>query len=52
MREELGRKTRARTASRAEGDTDWAMIHVGEGVCVNLFTEEGRERWNLEELWA
>jgi ribosomal silencing factor RsfS len=28
------------------------MVHVGEGVCVNLFTAEGKERWNLEELWA
>jgi len=52
MRETLGKRTRSRTVSREESDTDWSMVYVGEGICVNLFTPEGKERWNLEELWA
>ena len=22
------------------------------GLCLNLFTAEGRDRWDLEDLWS
>ncbi|RSH92697.1 hypothetical protein EHS25_008142 [Saitozyma podzolica] len=38
---------------RIEPDTDWALVPVGKdgGICVNLFTAEGRDRWALADLW-
>ncbi|CAD6573728.1 MAG: hypothetical protein TREMPRED_000896 [Tremellales sp. Tagirdzhanova-0007] len=38
---------------RVPESTDWSMISpTDSGVCLNLFTGEGRERWDLEELWT
>ena len=38
---------------RVPEGTDWSMIAPRDsGVCINLFTAEGRERWDLEELWS
>lgn len=38
---------------RIEPDTDWALVPVGKdgGICINLFTAEGRDRWALADLW-
>ncbi|KAK8865692.1 hypothetical protein IAR55_000837 [Kwoniella newhampshirensis] len=38
---------------RIDPDSDWSVIPVkGTRVCINLLTEEGRERWRLEEMWS
>ncbi|WVF70863.1 hypothetical protein IAT40_005657 [Kwoniella sp. CBS 6097] len=45
---------------RISPDSDWSIIPLDLGshaesdgvrACVNLLSEEGRERWKLEELW-
>lgn len=33
-------------------DTDWSMIPLPElNLCINLFTTEGHDRWDLAGLW-
>ncbi|KAJ9108500.1 hypothetical protein QFC20_003406 [Naganishia adeliensis] len=38
---------------KASGDpeSEWALIDVGDGVCINLMTAEGRQKWDLEGAW-
>jgi len=38
---------------RTPEDSEWSLIPLAEhGICIHLFTVEGRERWDLEELWG
>jgi hypothetical protein len=32
-------------------ETDWSLFDAGHGVCVNIMTAEGREKWDLDALW-
>lgn len=33
--------------------TDWSMVQLPDiSTSINIFTWEGRERWDLEEMWA
>ncbi|OXG21086.1 hypothetical protein C366_01639 [Cryptococcus neoformans Tu401-1] len=37
---------------RIDPDADWSIVPVkGTRICLNILTEEGRERWRLEDLW-
>ncbi|KAJ9103230.1 hypothetical protein QFC21_002653 [Naganishia friedmannii] len=38
---------------KAAGDPDseWSLLDVGDGVCINLMTAEGRQKWDLEGAW-
>jgi hypothetical protein len=38
---------------KASGDpeSEWSLIDVGDGVCINLMTAEGRQKWDLEGAW-
>jgi ribosomal silencing factor RsfS len=36
---------------RVEAEADWSVVPIGEGICVNLFTAGGRDKWRLDELW-
>lgn len=41
---------------RLDPEIDWSIVPVGKegvdgGTCINLFTEEGMERWGLARLW-
>ncbi|KAJ9097420.1 hypothetical protein QFC19_006790 [Naganishia cerealis] len=38
---------------KASGDPDseWTLLDVGDGVCINLMTAEGRQKWDLEGAW-
>lgn len=40
-----------RRMPRVEAEADWSVVPIGEGICVNLFTAEGRDKWRLDELW-
>ncbi|ALO60493.1 hypothetical protein CNC05345 [Cryptococcus deneoformans JEC21] len=38
---------------RIDPDADWSIVPVkGTRICLNILTEEGRERWRLEDLWG
>jgi hypothetical protein len=38
---------------RVPEETDWSMVQIPQlHTCVNLFTVEGKERWNLEGMWG
>ncbi|WVQ71218.1 hypothetical protein IAR50_000743 [Cryptococcus sp. DSM 104548] len=38
---------------RIDPDADWSIISVnGTTICLNLLTEEGRDKWRLEDLWG
>ncbi|WWD18129.1 hypothetical protein CI109_102578 [Kwoniella shandongensis] len=38
---------------RIDPDSDWSIIPIkGTRVCINLLTEEGKDRWRLEEVWS
>ncbi|ORX35432.1 hypothetical protein BD324DRAFT_632813 [Kockovaella imperatae] len=38
---------------RIPEDSDWSLICLpNRKLCINLFTAEGREHWDLEELWT
>ena len=32
-------------------DSDWTLLDAGRGICINVMTAEGRERWGLEDAW-
>jgi ribosomal silencing factor RsfS len=35
----------------ADPESEWSLIDVGDGVCINLMTAEGRQKWDLEGAW-
>ena len=45
-------RTKRSKLPRVPDETDWSMVQLPSiRTSINLFTWEGRERWNLEGLW-
>ncbi|MEY3196922.1 MAG: hypothetical protein RLZZ59_290 [Pseudomonadota bacterium] len=49
--DELKQAGHSHTSTEGLGQTEWVLIDAGD-VIVNIFQEEARERYKLDEFWS